>query len=101
MPEIGPYDGRMIFATQGKVSLSLFNTFSTRGIWRDNAEAAAFLTACEIFLARQRPDVVWTYGADQVSLAVQQLAKRLDIPMLVALHDMSAGDPAAFEWPTT
>ena len=94
---IGPYNGRMIFTKQGKVSLGLFNTFSTRGIWRDNAEAAAYLTACEIFLARQRPDVVWTYGADQVSLAIQQVAKRLDIPVLVALHDIGPTDPAAFK----
>ena len=95
--KIGAYDGRMIFATQGAVSLSLFNTFSTRGIWRDDAEAAAFLTACKIFLGKQRPDVVWTYGADQVSLAVQHLARRLDVPVLVALHHMSPVDPAAFK----
>jgi len=94
---IGPYNGRMIFTKQGNVSLGFFNTFSTRGNWRDSSEAAAFLTACEILLARQRPDAIWTYGADQVSLAIQQVAKRLDIPVLVALHDIGSVDPAAFK----
>ncbi len=95
--QIGPYAGRMFLAWQGKVSLTLFQTVSTRGGWRDETEAATFLAACEIFLARQRPDVVWTYGGDAVSIAVQHVAKRLDLPVLFALHDFACRDPQAFK----
>ena len=40
--------------------------------------------------------MVWTYGGDPVSLAVQQLVKRLDIPILFALHNFAYGDTGAF-----
>jgi hypothetical protein len=95
--KIGPYDGRMLFAKLGKVTLILFHASTSRGYWRDDREAAAFLTAANLFLTEQRPNTVWTYGADQVSLAVQQLAKRLDIPVVVAVHDTTQSDPAAFK----
>ena len=40
--------------------------------------------------------MVWTYGGDAVSLAVQQLVKRLDIPIVFALHNFAYRDPVAF-----
>ena len=40
--------------------------------------------------------MVWTYGGDPVSLAVQQLVKRLDIPLVFGLHNFAYGDPAVF-----
>ncbi len=69
--------------------VTIFNSISSRGAWRDREEIAAFLTGCEIFLQKSRPDLVWTYGGDPVSLAVQQLAKRLGIPVLFFLHNFS------------
>ena len=90
--QIGAYQGRMIFTTHGKVAVTLFRSASTRGGWIDGAEVAAFLTACEIFLTKNRPDVVWTYGGDPVSLAVQQLVSRLDIPILFGLHNFAYRD---------
>ena len=94
--QIGAFQGRMIFTTHGKVAVTLFRSASTRGGWIDGAEVAAFLTACEIFLTKNRPDVVWTYGGDPVSLAVQQLVKRLDIPILFGLHNFAYRDLQAF-----
>ncbi|MGO9665630.1 MAG: hypothetical protein ACLP66_20255, partial [Polyangia bacterium] len=94
--QIGAHRGRMIFTTYGNVPVTLFNSASTRGGWISPEEVAAFLTACEIFLTRNHPDVVWTYGGDAVSLAVQQLVKRLDIPILFALHNFGYCDAAAF-----
>ena len=85
--QIGSYRGRMIFTLYGKAPVTLFNSVSTRGTWIDRAEIAAFLSGCEIFLARNRPDLVWTYGGDPVSLAVQRLAKHFGIPILFALHN--------------
>jgi hypothetical protein len=61
---VGPHRARMIFTVQGKLPVTLFNTASTRGGWLSGAEAAAFLTACEVFLARNRRDLIWTYGGD-------------------------------------
>jgi len=58
--QIGSHRGRMIFTTHGQVAVTLFNSASTRGGWINNEEIAAFLTACEIFLKKNRPDVVWT-----------------------------------------
>ena len=95
--QVGPCGARMIFALGGKVPLTLFSPFSTRGAWRDDAEAAAFLTACEIFLNKQRPDVVWTSGYDPVSLEVQRLVMRLDIPIVLALDDAVYADDSAFQ----
>ena len=48
------------------------------------------------FLRKNRPDVVWTYGSDAVSLAVQQLVKRLDIPIVFGLHNLNYQDVEAF-----
>ncbi len=69
--------------------VTLFNSASTRGGWVNREETAAFLTACELFLKKNRPDLVWTYGGDSVALAVQHLAKQHGIPVLFALHNLS------------
>jgi len=95
--QIGPHRGRMIFTTHDNVAVTLFNSASTRGGWLNSEEIAAFLASCEIFLKKNRPDLVWTYGGDPVSLAVQKLAKRLDIPILFALHNFAYRDTRAFE----
>ncbi len=95
--QIGAHRARMIFTTHEKVPVTLFNSASTRGGWFNAEEIAAFLAACELFLTKNRPDVVWTYGGDPVSLAVQQLVKRLDIPILFALHNFAYRDTAAFQ----
>ena len=95
--QIGEFRSRMIFTTYEDVPVTLFNSASTRGGWINAEEIAAFLAACEIFLTKNRPDVVWTYGGDPVSLAVQMLVKRLDIPILFALHNFAYRHPGAFQ----
>ncbi len=94
--QIGAFQGRMIFTAHGKIPVTLVDTGSTRGGWPDREEIAAFLTGCEIFLDRTRPDVVWTYGGDPVSLVVQQMAKQRGIPILFGLHNFSYPDLGAF-----
>jgi glycosyltransferase involved in cell wall biosynthesis len=79
-----------------QLPVTIFNSASTRGAWIDREEIAAFLTACEIFLKRNRPDLVWTYGGDDVALAVQRLAKQLGIPILFALHNLAYQDAEPF-----
>ncbi len=95
--QIGEYRGRMIFTTHGQVPVTLFNSASTRGGWINRKEIAAFITALEIFLVRNRPDLVWTYGGDSVALAVQQAAKKRGIPILFGLHNFNYHDPATFQ----
>ncbi len=85
--QIGQYRGRMIFTRYGKLPVTLFNSASTRGGWRSREEIAAFLTGCDIFLRKNRPALVWTFGGDEVAIAVQVLAKRLGIAVLFGLHN--------------
>jgi len=40
--------------------------------------------------------VVWTYGGDPVALAIQEIVKRLDIPIVFALHNLAYRDLGAF-----
>ena len=51
---------------------------------------------CEIFLDKNRPDLVWTYGGDPVSMAVQQMAKQRGIPILFGLHNFAYRDAGPF-----
>ncbi len=75
--KLGPYNGRLIFFIEGNLPVTLFENGSTRGGWFGEKEVKAFLKGCEIFLRKSRPDVVWTYGGDAVSIAVQRVAKSL------------------------
>jgi glycosyltransferase involved in cell wall biosynthesis len=84
---IGPYEGRMMLTSQGSVPVTIFENASTRGGWLSTTEAEAFLTACKLFLTKNRPDAVLTYGGDPVSLAVVTLAKTLDIPVVFCLRN--------------
>jgi glycosyltransferase involved in cell wall biosynthesis len=88
---------RLIFLVEGRIPVTLFENCSTRGGWFNVQEAQAFLTACDIFLRKNRPDVVVTYGGDPVSIAVQRLAKRLGIKIVFWLHNFSYSDRTAFE----
>lgn len=66
--QIGPHDARLLFMVEGGVSVTLFENGSTRGGWLGPQEVHAFLAGCEVFLKKNRPDVVVTYGGDPVSL---------------------------------
>ena len=94
--QIGPYRGRLLFTQVENVPVTLFETASTGGGWLNDEEITTFLTACDLFLAKNRPDVVWTYGGDPVSQTIHRLAKRRDIPVLFALHNFAYNDAEAF-----
>ena len=87
----------MIFAAVGKVGVTLFSTVSTRGLSHDEAEIAAFLTACDIFLNKQRPDAVWAYGLDPISFEMQRPAMRLDIPIVLSVDGADYADDTVFQ----
>jgi glycosyltransferase involved in cell wall biosynthesis len=105
---IGPFRGRMIFTSHGRVPVTLVDlapgqngSVNADGLGGPSyvlhrEEIAAFLTGCEMFLGRFRPDVVVTYGGDPVSIAVQQLAKRCGAKIAFWLHNFAYGDRAAF-----
>jgi glycosyltransferase involved in cell wall biosynthesis len=90
------YEARMIFTSHGPVPVTLFNSASTRGRWANRDEIGAFLSGCEIFLKKNRPDLVWTYGGDPVSLLLQLLIRRIGIPILFALHNFAYRDARIF-----
>ncbi len=95
--KIGAHRARMIFTTHGQVPVTIFSSVSSRGGWVNAEEVAAFLTACEIFLTRNRPDVVWTYGGDPVSQALHRLVKRLGIAIVFGLHNFNYRDAGVFQ----
>ena len=69
-----------IFTSYGKLPVTLFNSASTRGRWANRDEIAAFLTGCSIFLKKNRPDLVWTYGGDPVSRLLHEVVRRYAFP---------------------
>jgi glycosyltransferase involved in cell wall biosynthesis len=75
--------------------VTLFHSASSRG-WRDREEIAAFLTAAEIFLRANRPDLVWTYGGDPVSRHLHRIVRQLEIPLLFELHNFAYLDHSMF-----
>jgi hypothetical protein len=91
------YEARLIFLTEGKVSVTLFENGSTRGGWLGQQEVNAFLAGCEMFLKKNRPDIVVTYGGDPVSIAVQRLAKRHGAIVVFWLRNFSYHARAPFE----
>jgi glycosyltransferase involved in cell wall biosynthesis/GT2 family glycosyltransferase len=93
---IGDYQGRMVFSLVGGVPVTSFGSASSRGIWNDNSEIAAFLTAFTRFLDKNRPDVVMTYGGDPVSLEMIEQVKSRDIPVVFTLHNFLYTHPAPF-----
>jgi glycosyltransferase involved in cell wall biosynthesis len=90
------YDARLLFVSEGGVSVTMFENGSTRGGWFGSEEVKAFLTGCELFLRKNRPDVVVTYGGDRVSLAVQRLAKQSGAKVIFWLHNFAYADRTAF-----
>ena len=83
---------RMIFLVEENVPVTLFENASTRGGWFGAEEVGAFLAACDIFLRKNRPDVVITYGGDPVSIAVQELAKWHGATVVFWLHNFGYFD---------
>ena len=92
MEAAGSYDARLIFLVEDSVPVTMFENCSSRGGWSGPQEVNAFLAGCKIFLRKNRPDVVVTYGGDPVSIAVERLAKRLGIPIVFWLHNFAYGD---------
>jgi len=93
----GTYDARLIFLVDGNVPVTLFENGSTRGGWFGPQEVTAFLAACDIFLRKNRLDIVITYGGDPVSIAVQRVAKRHGAIVVFWLRNFSYHNRAPFE----
>jgi glycosyltransferase involved in cell wall biosynthesis len=61
--------------------------FESRRCIDTQAESTAFLAACEAFLAKNRPDVVWTHARDPDACEIHRLAKGHDMAVVCAVHD--------------
>jgi glycosyltransferase involved in cell wall biosynthesis len=97
-----PSVGARSFAQIGPVPFSpvpvtVFQSASTRGWWSSEAEAEAFLAAFGMFLDKNRPDVIVTYGGSPIAKGMVKLAKTRDIPIVFWLHNFSYQDPAPFK----
>jgi glycosyltransferase involved in cell wall biosynthesis len=93
--ELDQYRGQLLLVEPDGFPVSIFKNATTHGDWSPS-EAAAFFACCEYLLSRYKPDVVWTYGGDPVSLVIHQIAKRMDIPILFALHNFAYPSADAF-----
>ena len=93
---IGSYKARMTFGLQGDVPVTVFQSASTRGWWSSEAEAEAFLAAFAMFLDKNRPETIVTYGGSPIAQGMTKMAKSRDIPVVFWLHNFSYEDPAPF-----
>lgn len=94
--QIGAFRGRIVFTRYGNLPVTIFRSASTRGGWKDREEIAAFLTGCTIFLKKNRPDLVWTYGGDPVSRHLHNNVRALSMRLLFELHNFGYRDRAIF-----
>ncbi len=86
---------KMLFTRKGAVPITLFrNAFSQCGPVR--WETSQFVAAYESFLQKTEPDVVVTYGGGMFGDAIIDLAKRRDIPVVFALHNLAYTDVRTF-----
>ncbi len=82
-----PSRTRMVSASAGKLPVTICDTALPRFSSAGGPQAEAFLAACEMFLKKNRPGAVMSYGGDPLSLATMALAKRLDIPVVFCLRN--------------
>jgi glycosyltransferase involved in cell wall biosynthesis len=96
LAKIGDFKGRMIFSLAEGLPVTSFGAASTLGRWSGEEEIAAFLTAFCMFLDKNRPDAVLTYGGDAVAMAMIEQVKVRDIPVVFMLHNFLYTHPAPF-----
>ena len=93
--QLGEHRAELLASSSDGLPVTVFRYSSTKGDWTE-PEIRSFLAHCEDGLRRNRPDVLWTYGGDPVSLAIHRIAKRMDIPIVFALHNFSYPNVEAF-----
>jgi glycosyltransferase involved in cell wall biosynthesis/GT2 family glycosyltransferase len=82
---------------QGKIPLTICHSTSLRTSSAGEQDFTVFLRAYEEMLVKQRPDVLLTYGGDEIARALIKLAKKRDIPVVFCLHNCAYRDPAPFK----
>jgi len=87
--QVGPYACRLIFSNQDEVPVTIFQKATNRAISESREDVEPFLAACNVFLERNRPDAVVTFGGDVGSLSLLHLIKRRDIPVVFGLHNFA------------
>jgi glycosyltransferase involved in cell wall biosynthesis len=90
--EVRGRQASLVHTTPGAMPVTIFRSESTRGVWRDEAEVAAFLETYQRFLDEYRPDAVWTYGGDMAADLMVKRAKDRDIPVVFGLHNFGYWD---------
>ncbi|MGO8752645.1 MAG: glycosyltransferase [Thermoguttaceae bacterium] len=90
-----PEKARVLLTRKENVPITLFrNRFTQSGPLASEIES--FGTAFELFLHKNQPDAVLTYGGGPLGSAMVRLARRRDIPVVFALHNFAYSDVSAF-----
>ena len=92
---VGTERAKILFARRQHVPVTLFRNLTTQ-FGPAPEEATAFLTAYEMHLQRNRPDVLLTFGGDYRAAMICALARRRDIPVVFGLHNLAYYDAWTF-----
>jgi glycosyltransferase involved in cell wall biosynthesis len=76
----------VLYSRVGRVALTLIRLPSTRATTGGFEEVSTVLEFFRKFMDASRPDVLLTYGHDPITLGIIPLAKRVDVPVVFAVH---------------
>ncbi|MGO9110602.1 MAG: glycosyltransferase [Thermoguttaceae bacterium] len=86
----------LIQATYQGVSTTVVQSSAIDRSHPNSTIGRQFLAACDAFLHHSRPDVVLTYGGGPLPVAIHDLVKARDIPLVFELHNFGYGNPRTF-----
>lgn len=92
----GPYFGRVTFACNRGVPVTLVQPLLTDPEDPRPGAMACFLAFFEVFLERSRPDTLLTHTGNPRLDPIIRLARRRDIPVVLSILDVAHVDRVAF-----
>ena len=84
----GPYRSRLLYTRRRDVPITVMRLDSTRHVRPRPAEVGAVLEFFRRYLEVLRPDVLLTYGGDPATVGMIDLARRREIPVVFAIHNL-------------
>jgi glycosyltransferase involved in cell wall biosynthesis len=92
----GPERARVLYTRRGAVPITVIRLESTRQMGVRPEDIQAVLGFFRNFLEIYQPDVLLTYGGDPITNRMIDMARRLRIPVVFAIHNFCYLDPRPF-----